>query len=54
MDFLNFGAFGAYIGKGQPATPIEDFARFQAGFLSSEDFHCILQTLIDLHRFYRF
>ena len=28
-------------GKAQPAAPIETFARFQAGFLSSEDFHRI-------------
>ena len=28
--------------KKRPAAPIETFARFQAGFLSSEDFHCFL------------
>ena len=33
---------GAYSPKGQPVAPIETFARFQVGFLSSEDFHRIL------------
>ena len=37
--------------KAQPAAPIEAFARFQAGFLSSEDFHRFSQVFMDLHRF---
>ena len=31
--------------------PIETFARFQAGFLSSDDFHCVLSIFIGFHRF---
>ena len=34
-------------GKAQPAAPIETFARFQAGFLSSEDFNRISLLSID-------
>ena len=34
-----------------PAVSIETFARFQAGFLSSEDFHRFLSIFIDFHRF---
>ena len=30
-----------------PAAPIETFARFQAGFLSSEEFHRFLSIFID-------
>ena len=41
----------AYNGKTQPAAPIETFARFQAGFLSSEDFHRFLLIIIDFHGF---
>ena len=41
----------AYNGKEGPAAPIETFARFQAGFLSSEDFHRFLSIFIDLHGF---
>ncbi len=40
--------------KGGPAAPIETFPRFQAGFLSSEDFHRIHRFSwfsIDFHRF---
>ena len=40
-----------YNGKKQPAAPIETFARFQAGFLSSEDFHRFLLIIIDFHGF---
>ena len=40
--------------KERPAAPIETFARFQAGFLSSEDFHCFLSIFIDFYDFYRF
>ena len=36
--------------KCQPAAPIKTFARFQAGLLSSEDFHRFLSILIDVHR----
>ena len=42
--------FGVWVLKGlkiRPAAPIETFARFQAGFLSSEDFHCFLSVFID-------
>ena len=39
-------------GKSQPAAPIETFARFQAGFLSSEDFHRFLSISIDFHCFF--
>ena len=37
--------------KLQPATPIETFARFQAGFLSSEDFHRFPSIFIVFYRF---
>ena len=40
-----------YNGKVRPAAPIETFARFQAGFLSSEDFHRFLLIIIDFHGF---
>ena len=43
---------GAYIGKGQPVALIETFARFQVGFLSSEDFHRISLIFTAFHRFY--
>ena len=46
--------FGVWMSKGlksQPAAFIETFARFQAGFLSSEDFH---RFLSNFHRFVRF
>ena len=42
--------FGVWVSKGlkeQPAAPIETFARFQAGFLSSADFHRFLSIVID-------
>ena len=51
MDFHVFRSMGAYRLKERPAAPIETFARFQAGFLSSEDFHHILLILIDFDRF---
>ena len=35
----------------EPAAPIETFARFQAGFLSSEDFHRFLSIISDFHGF---
>ena len=37
--------------KERPAAPIETFARFQAGFLSSEDFHRFLSIFMDFHDF---
>ena len=37
--------------KRQPAAPKETFARFQAGFLSSEDFHRFLWIFIGFHNF---
>ena len=40
---------GRALGDVQPAAPIETFARFQAGFLSSEDFHSFLLIFIDFH-----
>ena len=54
MDFHGFPSMGSCNGKIGPAAPIETFARFQAGFLSSEDFHRFLLISIDfkdLHRF---
>ena len=41
----------AYNGKFGPATLIETFARFQAGFLSSEDFHGFLTIFIGFYDF---
>ena len=41
----------AYIRKERPAAPIETFARFQAGFLSSEDFHRIPSIFMYVHIF---
>ena len=49
--------FGVWMLKGlkglkvRPAAPIETFARFQAGFLSSEDFHRFIPIFIDFHGF---
>ena len=51
MDFHRFPSMSLYNGKAQPAAPIETFARFQADFLSSEDFHRFLSIFIDFHRF---
>ena len=40
--------FGTWhIGESRPFVPIETFARFLAGFLSSEDFHCISSIFMD-------
>ena len=36
------------------AAPIENFARLQAGFLSSEDFHPISMIFIDFMDLYNF
>ena len=54
MGFHGCRGLDVTAGKGQPAAPIETFARFQAGFLSSEDFHRFLSIFIDLYDFYRF
>ena len=40
-DFHGFRGMDAYIGKIGPVALIESFARFQAGFSSSEDSHRI-------------
>ena len=42
---------GSYNGEAGPAAPIETFARFQAGFLSSEDFHRFPSIFNDFHGF---
>ena len=55
IDFHEFRSMDAYGLEAQAAALIETFARFQAGFLSSEDFHRFLYRfqliLIDFHRF---
>ena len=51
IGFHVFPSMSVYNGKGQPAAPVETFARFQAGFLSSEDFHRFLLLIIDFHGF---
>ena len=51
---MYFGVWVLKLVKGGPAAPIETFARFQAGFLSSEDFHRFLPIFTDLHDFYVF
>ena len=51
LDLWGFRGMGAEGLKSQPAGLIETFARFQAGFLSSEDFHRFLSIFIDFHRF---
>ena len=48
---MYFGAWVLTDVKVRPAAPIETFARFQAGFLSSEDFHRFLSIFIDFHGF---
>ena len=45
--FHTFSQISAWNGMRQPAAHIETFARFQVGFLSSEDFHCILLIFLD-------
>ena len=35
------------------AAPIGTFARFQAGFLVSEDFHRISKFFMDFHRYFK-
>ena len=51
MDFHGFPSMGSYNGKEGLDAPIETFARFQAGFLSSEDFHRFPWVFIDLYGF---
>ena len=51
MDFHVFRGMGAWCLKERPAAPIETFARFQAGFLSSEDFHRFLSIFKVFFRF---
>ena len=53
-----FGVWGSKWLKKRPVGLIETFARFQAGFLSSEDVHrslcifiCFHMILIDFHVF---
>ena len=48
---MYFGVWMLKLLKGGPVAPIETFARFQAGFLSSEDFHRFLSIFIDFHDF---
>ena len=50
----DFHDFGVWVLKGLkigPVAPVETFARFQVGFLSSEDFHCFLWIFMDFHEF---
>ena len=42
-----FGVWGSKWLKKRPVGLIETFARFQAGFLSSEDVHRIFQIFMD-------
>ena len=51
MDFHEFWSMGVSNGKEQPAAPIETFAQFQVGFLSSEDFYRIPSICIVFYRF---
>ena len=44
----NFACLSAWIFEGDA---LETFARFQAGFLSSEDCHRFLSIFIDVHGF---
>jgi hypothetical protein len=46
MIFMYFGVWMPKRVKGQPVAPIETFARFQAGFLSSADFHRFLSIFM--------
>ena len=47
-----------HLSKARLAAPIGTFARFQAGFLSSEDFHVFVSSIFidfpDFHDFHRF
>ena len=48
-DFHEFRGMGCLDGVSGPAALIETFARFQIGFLSSEDFDRIPSIFIDLY-----
>ena len=48
---MDFGAWMLTALKERPAAPKEAFARFQADFLSSEDFHRIPFIFIVFFRF---
>ena len=48
---MYFGVWMLNILKRRPAAPVETFARFQACFLSSEDFHRILSIFMGFQRF---
>ena len=61
MDFhgsslisIDFGVWVPSRLKVQPADLEETFARFQAGFLSSEDFHRISQIFMEIIYVQRF
>jgi len=41
-------------GKARHGAPLETFARFQAGFVSSEKFHRFSKIYLDLHDFHEF
>ena len=49
--FINFGVWVPKGLKNGPAALIETFARFQVGFLPSEDFHRFLSIFIDFYGF---
>ena len=48
IDFYGFRSMGVYIGMERLVAPTKTSARFQAGFLSSRDFH---RAFLDVHRF---
>ena len=48
MDFHDFGVWMPNGLKRRPAALIETFARYQAGFLSTEDFHRFLLIFVDV------
>ena len=48
-DLHGFPSMGSYSGKCQPAALMKTFARFKAGFLSSEVVHRVLSIFI--HKF---
>ena len=51
---MYFGVWMLNLLKKRLAAPMETFARFQAGFLSSNDFHRFRSIFIDLYDFHRF
>ena len=52
MEFRGSGVIMFPTGKIRLGAPIETFARFQVGFLDSEDFQCILWICIDFIDFH--